>query len=134
MSARLMEMTMEHKKPDPDRIAEEAVGEALESRRPDAGKEEARAVPTSAGPQANVADKTAESVGERVGNAYAHATSDEARERSRNVVQQGAMQAGPRRSGAASDRMTAGGQQVVTAVAAFALGYVTAFLFHGRGR
>jgi hypothetical protein len=75
-----MEMTMEHKKPDPDRIADEAVGEALESRRPEAGKEDARPVPTSAGPQANVAEKTAESVGERTGDAYADATPDEARE------------------------------------------------------
>jgi hypothetical protein len=129
-----MEMIMADEKPDPDRIAEEAVGEALESRHPDAGKEEARPVPTSAGPQANVADTTAESVGERAGDAYADATPDEARERSRRVVQQGAMHAEPRRSGAASDRMTAGGQQAVTVVAAFVLGYVTSFLFHGRGR
>jgi hypothetical protein len=125
---------MEHKKPDPDRIADEAVGEALESRRPEAGKEDARPVPTSAGPQANVAEKTAESVGERTGDAYADATPDEARDRSRKIVQQGAMRAGPRRSRAASDKMTAGEQQFVTVVAAFALGYATAVLFHGRGR
>jgi hypothetical protein len=60
---------MDDKKPDPDRIAEEAVGEALESRRPDAGKEEPRPAPTSTGPEANVAARTAESVGERVGDA-----------------------------------------------------------------
>ena len=134
MSARLREVTMADMKPDPDRIAEEAVGEALESRRPDAGKEGPRPVPTSAGPRANVADRTAESVGERDGDAYADATSDEARERSRRIVQQGATQAAPRRSATVSDSMTVGGQQAVTAVAAFALGYVTAFLFHGRGR
>jgi hypothetical protein len=133
MGARLMEMTMEDKNTDPDRIAEEAVGEALESRHPDAGKEEARPVPASAGPQANVADKTAESIGERAGDAYADATTDQARERSRTAIQQGAMQAG-RQSGAANNRMMAGGQQVVTVVAAFALGYATAFLFHRRGR
>jgi hypothetical protein len=123
---------VQDKKPDPDRIAEEAVGEALESRHPGAGKEEARPAPTSAGPQANVADKTAESVGERVSDAYADATPDEARERSRSVVQQGLTQAGPRRSGTAGDGMTLGGQHVVTVVAAFALGYATAFLFHRR--
>jgi hypothetical protein len=128
-----MEMTMADKKTDADRIAEEAVGEALESRHPDAGKEEVPPVQTSAGPQANVADKTAESVGERAGDAYADATPDEARERSRSFVQQGARQAGPRRSDTASDKMMLGGQQVVTAVAAFALGYATAFLFHRRG-
>jgi hypothetical protein len=129
-----MEMSMQDKKPDPDRIADEAVGEALESRHPDAiNKEEARPVPASAGPQANVADKTAESIGERAGDAYADATPDEARERSRSFVQQGATQAGPRRSDAARGRTMVGGQQVVTVVAAFALGYATAFLFHRRG-
>ena len=127
-------MSMEDKKPDPDRIADETVGEALESRHPDAGKEEAHPIQTSAGAEANIADKAAESVGERAGDAYAAATPDEARERSRRVVQQGATQAGPRRSGAAGDNMTVGAQQVMTVVAAFALGYVTALLFHGSGR
>jgi hypothetical protein len=125
---------MEDKKPDPDRIADEAVGEALESRHPDAGKEQAYPVQTSAGPRANVADKSAESVGERTGDAYAAASPDEARERSRRIVQQRATQAGPWRSGAAGDSMTAGGPLVVTVVAAFALGYVTAFLLHGSRR
>jgi hypothetical protein len=134
MRARLMEMSMEDKKPDPDKIADEAVGEALESRHPDAGKEEAHPVQTSAGAQANVSDKSAESVGERAGDAYAAATPDEARERSQRFVQQGATQAGPRRSGTVSDSMTHGGQQLVTVVAAFALGYVAAFLFHGSRR
>jgi hypothetical protein len=129
-----MEMTMDDKKPDPDRIAEEAVGEALESRRPVAGKEEPRPAPTSAGPEANVAARTAESIGERAGDAYADATPHEAQERSRNAVGQGARQAGFSLRGTASDRIPAGGQQVMTVVAAFALGYVAAFLFHGRGR
>jgi hypothetical protein len=106
----------------------------LESRHPEVSKEEAHPVPTSAGPQAHVADETAASVGERTGDAYADATPDEARERSRRVVQRGATQAGLWRSGAAGDRMTVRGQRFVTVVAAFALGYVTAFLFHGRQR
>jgi hypothetical protein len=127
-------MTMDDKKPDPERIAEEAVGEALESRRPDAGKEEVRPAPTAAGPQANIADKTAESVGERVGDAYADATPDQAQERSRNAVRQGARQAGSPQSGTATDRMPARSQQVVTVVAAFALGYAAALLLHGRSR
>jgi hypothetical protein len=128
-----MEMTMDDKKADPDRIAEEAVGEALESRRPDAGKEEPRPAPTSAGPQANVAARTAESVGDRVGDAYADATPDQAQERSRKAVQQGRL-AGSPRSGMAGDIMIGGGQQFVTVVAAFALGYAAALLFHGRSR
>lgn len=74
-------------------------------------------------PGARVADKTAESVGERAGNAYADATSDEARERSRNVVRhagkQGVSQAGQ------FNRQT-----FVTVVAAFALGYVAALLIN----
>jgi hypothetical protein len=129
-----MEVIMADKKPDSDKIAEEAVGEALESRRPDAVKEEVRPAPTSAGPEANVAARTAESLGERAGDAYADATPHEAQERSRNAVRQGAWQAGFPQSRTASDRMPAGSQQVVTAIAAFALGYVAAFLFHGRGR
>jgi hypothetical protein len=128
-----MEMIMEDKKPDSDRIAEDAVGEALESRRSDAGKEEVRPAPTSAGPEANVAARTAESIGERAGDAYANATPDKVQERSRIAVRQGTRQAGFPQSGPASDRIPAGGQQVVTAIAAFALGYVAAFLFHGRG-
>jgi hypothetical protein len=125
---------MDDKKPDPDRIAEEAVGEALESRRPDAGKEEPRPAPTSTGPEANVAARTAESVGERVGDAYADATPDQAQERSRNAVRQSARQAGSPQSGTGSDRMPARSQQVVTVVAAFALGYAAALMLYGRSR
>ena len=110
---------MVDKRPDPDRIAEEAVGEALENRQPDAGKEEARPVPTSAGPQANVADKTAASVGERVGDAYADATPDEARERSRNVVRRAATRR-------AFVYRQFDHQTFITVVAAFALGYIAA--------
>jgi hypothetical protein len=127
-----MEVTMADKKPDPDKIAEEAVGEALESRHPEAGKEEARPVTTSVGPQANVADKTAESVGERAGDAYADATPDEARERSRNAVRhaatQGRAQAG---SGGLSGQFD---QRTFSVFAAFALGYAAALLIHRRSQ
>jgi hypothetical protein len=115
-----MEMTVVDKKPDPERIAEEAVGEALESRHPDAGKEEARPVLTSVGPQANVADKTAASVGERVGDAYADATPDEARERSRNVLRRAATRR-------AFVYHQFDDQTFITVVAAFALGYIAAY-------
>ena len=124
---------MDEKKPDPDRISDEAVGEALESRRPDAGKEAPRPAPRSAGPQANVAARTAESVGERVGDAYADATPRQAQERSRNAVHQGRL-AGSPRSGMVGDLSVGGGQQFVTVIAAFALGYAAALLLHGRSR
>ena len=130
---RSMEMTMDDRKPDRDRIADEAVGEALESRRPDARREEVRPAPTSAGPQANMGDKSAESVGERAGDAYADARPGEAQERSRNAVRQRTRQIRSPQSGTASDRIPAGSQQAVTAIAGFALGYVAAFLLHGRG-
>jgi hypothetical protein len=48
----------------------------------------------SAGPQATVADRTAELLGERSGNAYADATTDEARERSRRVFPHAATEVG----------------------------------------
>ena len=122
---------MDDKRPDPDRIADEAVGEVLESRRPDAGREAPRPAPTSAGPQANVAARTAESIGERAGDAYADATPDQAQGRSRKSVQQGRLVGSPR-SGMARYLMIDGSQQFVTVIAAFALGYAAALLLHGR--
>ena len=99
-------------------IAAESVGERLGSPPPDTGEHAVRPVPTSAGPGARMADKTAESVGERAGDAYAHATTDEARERSRKAV---------RHTGQAGQFNK---QTFVTVVAAFALGYVAASLVH----
>ena len=112
-------------------IAAEAVGERLGSPAPDAAEHADRPAATSAGPKARVADKTAEAVGERVGNAYADATTDEARERSRKVVRHSATQVGPQTGGAAIFRPF-DQQKFVTVVAAFALGYVAAFLLHRR--
>jgi hypothetical protein len=86
-----METTMDDKKPDPKTIAEEAVGERRGNPTPDAAKlemptEEAiRQLARSAGPQADIAAKTAEAVGERVGGAYADGTMGEATARSRNI-------------------------------------------------
>ena len=67
-------------------IAAEAVGERLGSPPPDTGEHTVRPDATSSGSRAKVADKTAEFVGERAGNAYADATTDEARDRSRKAV------------------------------------------------
>ena len=116
---------MDDKKSDPRIIAEEAVGEARGSPTPDAAKAEMpteaviRRLATSAGPQADIATQTAESVGERVGDAYA--TTDEVKAASRNVA------------GRAASQASRAAQQPFTAVAAgFALGYVAALLIHRR--
>ena len=79
-----METAMDDKKPDARTIAEEAVGEARGAPIPDAAKnkpateEVIRQLATSAGPQAGMANKTAEAVGERAGDAYADGTMGEA--------------------------------------------------------
>src|SRR5690242_9986023 len=73
----MMEMTMENQR-DRDRIAEEAVGQRHDGAPPDdvserermSPEETARRTAWSVGPQASVSEKTAESVGERAGDAY----------------------------------------------------------------
>src|SRR5436305_1094843 len=68
---------MDDKKSDPRIIAEEAVGQARGSPTPDAAKAEMpteeviRRLAMSAGPQADIAAQTAESVRARAGGAYA---------------------------------------------------------------
>src|SRR4051812_49287800 len=72
---------------DTRRIAEEAVGERPESAIPEAAQQRVvRAPEAPAGPQASLAARTAEAVGEREGGAYADATIEEARRRSRETV------------------------------------------------
>src|SRR5258708_4969335 len=68
--------------PARDAIADEAVGETLESGTPDyarraevAAEEAAKRFARSSGARASIAKKIAESVGERVGDAYADAGS-----------------------------------------------------------
>jgi hypothetical protein len=104
-------------------IAAESVGERLGSPPPHTGEHAVRPAATSSGSGARLADKTAESVGDRAGDAYADATADEARERSRKVVRHAGIQGGYQPS--QFDQ-----QSFVTIVAAFALGYVAAFLIH----
>jgi hypothetical protein len=108
------------------RIADEAVGQRPESAIPEAAKDrvpEGRPA-TSAGPNAAVATKTAEALGETVGNAYAYpeATAEEVRNRSRAHVRR-------RSTGNGSDYA----QQLMIAAAGFAIGYVAALLIHRRG-
>ena len=114
-------------------IAAEAVGERPGSPPPDIGDQADRPAATSAGPNARIADKTAEAVGERVGDAYADATTEEARERSRKVVRHAATQSEPQTGGAAIFRQS-DQQTFVTVIAAFALGYAAAFLIQRRTR
>jgi hypothetical protein len=124
---------MDDKQPYASRIAAEAVGERLEddptlrTTRERAGNRPQEPVATSAGPQARMAEKAAESVGERVGDAYADATTDEAWQRSRDVVRRAAARVRPQARGA-NDIDT-----FVTVLTAFSLGYIAALLIYRRG-
>jgi hypothetical protein len=115
---------------DARRIAEEAVGERPESAIPETARQRVvrapEALAASAGPQASLAARTAEAVGERESGAYADATIEEAQRRSRETV---------RRSSQAqaaqwlSHRL---GRQPLVAISAFALGYLAASVINHR--
>jgi len=122
-----MEMSMDDKKPDPKAIADEAVGETRDRPPPGAANEKVE-MPTedvirrramSAGPQADLSGRTAESVGETVGDAYA--TTEEVKAGSRHVARRAASQASHTAQ-----------QRFVTVAAGFALGYAAALLIHRR--
>jgi len=119
------ETSMDDKKSDPRIIAEEAVGQARGSLTSAASKAEMptedviRRLAISAGPQADIATKTAESVGERVGDAYA--TTAEVKAGSRKVARTVASQAS-----------WAVQQPFMTVAAGFALGYIAAVFIHRR--
>jgi hypothetical protein len=116
---------MDDKKSDPRIIAEEAVGQARGSLTSAASKAEMptedviRRLAISAGPQADIATKTAESVGERVGDAYA--TTAEVKAGSRKVARTVASQASWTVQ-----------QPFMTVAAGFALGYIAAVFIHRR--
>ena len=126
-----MEMTMDEQKAYASDIAAEAVGERLGSPSPDTGEQTPRPAAESTGPRAKVADKAAESLGERSGAAYADATTNEARERSRRVFPRTATETG---SQTGSLSLSFDQQTFVTVLAAFALGYAAALLIHHRAR
>ena len=118
---------MDDQRPDPKAIADEAVGETRDRPTPYAANDKLE-MPTedvlrrramSAGPRADLSVKTAESVGERVGDAYA--TTKEVKARSRNVARR-----------AASHASHTAQQPFVTIAAGFALGYAAALLIHHR--
>jgi len=95
---------MDDSKPDPQAIADEAVGETRDRPLPGtaSGKVEMPTAEviqrraTSAGPQADTAIKTAESIGERVGDAYA--TTAEVEAGTRNLARRAGFQAAIRLS------------------------------------
>jgi hypothetical protein len=143
---------MQTRRQDPDAIAEEAVGQRhgdlppyAVKEQPDMSQEEiARRLSKPAGPQASIPEKTAEAVGERVGDAYA----DPASAAARNPPGRVGRLAGPyeRSSGyGAGDPVLGAARQMAQLVsrqldeqplmmlaAGFALGYTTALLLHGR--
>ena len=126
---------MQTTKQDPDAITEEAVGQRRGDPPSYAVKEQpnmspedmARHLAKPAGPRASIPEKTAEAVGERVGDAYADPGSAAAR----NLPGKLAHLAGPHeRSGAA--RQVLDEQPLLMVVASFALGYMAALMLHGR--
>jgi len=118
-----MEVMMRNE-PDPDAIAEEAVGQRRDRTPPHASNEKGaisleetiQRNAISSGPEASISAKTAESVGERVDDAYSN----------------------PERISLPPDRHTRfsshqfNDQSFLIAVACFTLGYLTAVWLHGR--
>jgi hypothetical protein len=144
-----MEISMNNR-PNPDQIAEEAVGQRHDSPPPHAVKEKedmspedaVRQIARSAGADASTSEKTAESVGERVGDAYSDPESG-IQTQTKKFDLHGATTAVFQ--GSASDPVLAARRKVAqfisdrfneqpfaVAVACFALGYATAVLLHGR--
>jgi hypothetical protein len=87
----------------------------------------ARRLSEPAGPRASIPEKTAEAVGERVGDAYADPGSAAARNPAGNIARL-ALPHG--RSGAVSRVLDE--PPFLMMAAGFALGYMTALLLHGR--
>jgi hypothetical protein len=120
-----MEVMMRNE-PDPDAIAEEAVGQRRDRTPPHASNEKGaisleetiQRNAISSGPEASISAKTAESVGERVDDAYSN----------------------PERISLPPDRRTRfsshpfNDQSFLIVVACFTLGYLTAEWLHGRIR
>jgi hypothetical protein len=129
------EIIMQTRKQDPDAIAEEAVGQRhgdpppyAVKEKPDMSQEEmARRLSKPAGPRASIPEKTAEAVGERVGDAYADPGGAAARYRPGNI----ARNAGQHESSGAV-RQVLDEQPFLVVVASFALGYIAALMLQGR--
>jgi hypothetical protein len=113
---------------DRDAIADEAVGQTHESPPPEAQKkndlsseEACQRLAASSGAQASIPEKTAESLGERVGDAY----SDPKQTNRRGSISRGSERG-------LSTRFEL--QRFLTLITGFALGYGAAVLVHGRIR
>jgi hypothetical protein len=127
----LERILMDANRADPRRIAEEAIGERPPGSIPAAVKEHAsgptdrdiRQQARSVGPHASVAEKTAEAVGERVGDAYAyrHVSSEEVQRRSRIAT--------PRRGHRLEFSLT---DPPLALLVAFVVGYGAALMLHRR--
>ena len=143
---------MQTRKQDPDAIAEEAVGQRhgdpppyAVKKKPDMSQEEiARRLSKPAGPRASIPEKTAEAVGERVGDAYADPHKAAARNRPGIIARFAGPYVRPAGNGAA-DPVLGTVRQVTQVVsrqfdeqpllmvaASFALGYMTGLLLQGR--
>jgi hypothetical protein len=123
--------------PARDAIADEAVGETLESRAPDTARraeiaveEATRRFARSSGAQASIAEQTAESVGERVGDAYADAGSSTRRSGRLEGYQASPGKVAPQVTQVVSDLVHE--QPFLMIGTYFALGYMTAALLLGR--
>jgi hypothetical protein len=111
---------------DKRKIVDDAIGERPASAIPDAARdrvpEAALRPPLSVGPQASIAARTAEAVGERgSAGAYADPATDHATYRSRTPW---------RPSTETTSRF--GGRSYLAAAAVFAVGYAAALLIHRR--
>jgi len=136
---RKTEITMD-RQPDRDAIAEEAVGQKHGSASPYAAKhpetlqeEATRKLAKSSGAEASIPEKTAESVGERVGDAYSNPQS-RGRSWPRKSSRFAATREGsPTRRGAAESLLHQPYDgRFATVVASFALGYAVAMWLHKR--
>jgi hypothetical protein len=116
---------------DRDRIADEAVGQRREtppwagSAASMSGEDASRQFAASSGVAASIPEKTAESLGERVGDAYS-----DPENAPRHSLPKGV---GTHRFLSASGKAAnPGPERFLTVVASFAVGYVAAVLFHDR--
>lgn len=130
---------------DRDRIADEAVGQRDEGAPPHAqnaaaasGEDSSRRFAASSGVASSIPEKTAESLGERIGDAYSDPERGP-RYSLPKIDQQSAARGGSNRDIGTNRFLSASGkaassdaERLLTMVASFALGYLAAVLFHHR--
>jgi hypothetical protein len=129
--------------PDRDRIADEAVGQRHESPPPYARnaasrEDSSRQFAASSGVASSIPEKTAASLGERVGDAYSDPERGPRHSPRPNVGQHTAPQGeankgvGTSRFLSASEKASNVQERFLTVITSFALGYLAAVLFHDR--